>query len=235
MRGLDLSMLLDDKDSMDYEDYPSYLYDDNILNDVNYVLNKEILFTFTDYVFTFMSLGGKTTSFDAYKNWHGNYTYDGNQLKEAYTREESADSEISLTSEEITKLTENLEQNVISLTQENPNTEFYLFVPPYSILYWDDRNQRKELNKFLDAHQKMIELLIPYENIQLYSFFDRPEIVCNLNFYRDGYHYNQEISDLIIDAMVYKQGLLTEENYLQYMENVRNYYTQFDYDGFFEN
>lgn len=235
MRGLDMSMLLEDKDALDYEDYPYYLYDDNLLNDVNYVLNKEILFTFTDYVFTFMRLGGKNTPFDAYKNWNGNYEYNGNRLKEEYMRAEPAESEAVLTPQEVVTLTENVEQNVLALVREHPETEFYFFVPPYSILYWDDCHQRKEVDKMLDAHEKMIELLLPYENVHLYSFFDNTEMICNLNLYRDSYHYNQEVSDKIIESMLYEEGLLTTQNYRGYMETVRTYYTQFDYDGFFEN
>lgn len=233
MRSLDPTMLIMEKDEMDYEDYPDYLYDNNIFNDVNYVLNKDIFFQFTEYVHTFMSLGGNSTDFDTYKNWAGLYQYDENLMKESFVRREKKEEIRVLSDDDIRKIQENLEANVVKLVRENPQTQFYLFFPPYSIYFWDDLSQEGDMSRWLDAHQLAIEILLECDNIKLFSFFDTTEVVCNLNYYKDSLHYNQEISDMIIDAMALGSNRLTKENYMEYMNFLREFYVKFDYDALF--
>lgn len=231
--SLDLNMLIEDKDSMDYEDYPEYLYDDNIFNDVNYVLNKDIFFTFTEYVFTFNKLGGNSTDFDTYKNWNGLYEYNEEVMRANHIRGEKREKGVKLTEEESAMIKENLDQNVISLVKEHPETQFYFFIPPYSICYWDDLYRKGEINKIIEAQRVEIELLLPYKNIHLYSFFDNEKIICNLNLYRDSLHYNQEVSDMIMESIYYGAGQITGSNYEEYLNVIEEFYTKFPYDDFF--
>ena len=88
--------------------------------------------------------------------------------------------------------------------------------------------------RVLDAHQMAIEKLLEYENIKLFSFFDTTEIVCNLNFYKDSLHYNQEVSDAIIDAMAIGNNRLTKDNYMNYMNFLHDFYVNYDYDALFD-
>lgn len=233
MRSLDISMLIMEKDEMDYENYPEYLYDNNIFNDVNYVLNKDIFFQFTEYVHTFNSLGGVTTNFDTYKNWSGLYPIGEVHVRESFTRREKKEEIAVLSEDDIRKINENLETNVIRLARENPETEFYLFFPPYSIFYWDDLWQEGQTTRMLDAQQLAIEKLLECENIKLFSFMNVPEITCNLNYYKDSMHYNQEINVLIIDSMAADTNRITKENYMDYMNFMRGFYLSVDYDALF--
>lgn len=232
MRGLDMSMLIDDKDELSYDEYPDFLYDNNLWNDVYYVLNKEIFFKYTDYVFSFMAEGGKTSTFDAYKNWHHNYTYDAVALRKGYQRKELVEEELPLSDKDKQRLKENVEQNVLSLVKAHPETEFYLFIPPYSILYWDDQMRTGKLEQAIEAQCMLIEMLLPYENIHLYSFFDDYLMICDLSHYIDSLHYDGTVSEKIIQNMKSGVGLLTEENYEEYVFML-NFYRLFDYDGFF--
>ncbi|MDE6619526.1 MAG: hypothetical protein K2K74_03365 [Lachnospiraceae bacterium] len=234
MRALDSTMLVVDKDTIYSSHRPEYLYDDDLLNDIEYVLNKDMYFKFTGYVFTYMRLGGKSTNFDVYRNYSGSYEYNGQRLKESYRdqRTERVDTLQELSEEDVQLLTENLEQNVLALVKAHPDTEFYLFFPPYSVLYFDDLRQKGELDKMLDAHEEAIELLLPYDNVHLYSFFDNFDLTCNLWNYSDTLHYNQDVCDVILYNMASEEGLLTEENYEDYLELIRFFYNEVDYDGF---
>jgi hypothetical protein len=225
--------LMADKDSVNYDEYPEYLYDDNIFNDVYYVLNKEIFFTFTEYVFTFNRQGGISTAFDVYSRWSYNYEYNPYKLIENYNRWDLADSENPLTQEDIEMITGNVEQNVLALVKENPDTEFYFFIPPYSVLYWDEEIRSGNFERVLAAHQLEIEMLLPYENVHLFSFIDNTDITCNLYYYIDSLHYNITISDFMMGCMYNNIGLLTLDNYEQYLKNLRSYYGNYDYDGLF--
>lgn len=233
MRCLDPTMLIMEKDEMDYNDYPDYLYDDNIFNDVNYVLNKDIFFQFTEYVRTFMKQGGVTTNFDTYKNWSWQYQYDKNLVLQDFVRREKMDGSALLTEDDIRKIRENVEANVVCLVRENPETDFYFFFPPYSILYWDDLVREGQLARRLEAHRMAIEILLEYDNIKLFTFMDVADIVCNLNLFKDSLHYNQQVTDYIIDAMALGSNQLTKENYEDYMNFLYGFYGSYDYEMIF--
>lgn len=233
VRGLDLTGLIRDKDMWTHEDYPDYLYDDNIWNDVEYVLNKDIYFTFTEYVFTFMDMGGKSSTFDIYQNWAWDYEYSAKKMKENWEREEFADEELVLTEEDICMITENMEQNVLQLVEANPETEFYFFIPPYSVCYWDSLLRGGELNRMVDAQKLQIELILPYPNVKVFSFFDETDIICNLGYYGDYIHYNQYVTDFIMESMIEDENRITQDNYEEYIDFMREYYTEFDYNTFF--
>lgn len=234
MRSLDPTMLIKDKEAMSYEDYPAYLYDDNLLNDVNYVLNKEIFFDFTQQVYTHTRMGKVTTDFDAYGNWADEYQYDEKLMYENYGRAEKKEQKHVLNENQIRKIHENLEANVIKQARENPDTEFYLFIPPYSIFYWDNLYQLGRIQRTLEAHRIAVEKLVEYENIKLFSFFDMTEVVCDLNYYKDTVHYNQEISDIIMDCMATGTHRVTKENYKEYLNFISEFYGNYDYDALFE-
>lgn len=74
IRGLDYGKIVEDKDKQRFDlgVYPTYLYDDNIFNDVNYVLNRNTLFGEV-YPMIIQSkrdgFSGGYTSFDVYSNW----------------------------------------------------------------------------------------------------------------------------------------------------------------------
>lgn len=233
IRCLDMTMLIADKDGAEYEEYPDYLYDDNVWNDVWYVLNKEIFITFTDADLQFTHRGGTTMSMDTYKNWNGQYSYDGNALRKNYYRKELKPEQGSLSETDKQLLLGNLQQNVLETVQAHPETDFYLFFPPYSILYWDDEVRSGLFTQIVEAQKIAIETLLPYENVHLYSFFDDYIMICDLNNYIDSIHYGQNYSDRIIQNMADGTGLLTEDNYENYL-TMLNFYNLFDYDAFFE-
>lgn len=231
-RSMDTSMLLMGKDEVTYDEYPDYLYDNNILNDVHYVLNKDIFFKYTDYVFTFMSLGGNNTEFDVYKNWAGMYEYGPYAVLSGYNRPEYSEDIIILSDEDKKMISENISQNIIDIAVQHPNTQFYLFMPPYNVCNFDQSIRRGEFDRDIDAWEYATSLLVDYENIHLFCFFDKVETTCNLWNYKDLVHYNQEISDEIVDWMFNDEGLLTADNYIDYFNGIRAIYRLIDYDAF---
>ena len=180
-----------------------------------------------------MSQGGNSTDFDTYKNWAGLYTFGTNEVLAKFKRREIIEGIAPFTEEDIRKVQENMETNVISLVRENPDTDFYLFFPPYSILYWDDLVREGQLERRLEAHRMAIEMMLEYENIKLFSFMDVEEIVCNLDFFKDSLHYGQQISDSMIDAMALGSNRLTKDNYEDYMSYLYEFYGNYDYEAIF--
>jgi hypothetical protein len=68
----------------------------------------------------------------------------------------------------------------------------------------------------------------------VFSFHDAPEIVCNLDNYRDIFHYSGEINFQILQAFESGDHEITQENYEEYCSNVREFYLNYDYDAMFE-
>lgn len=233
MRSLDSSMLVADKDSMDYEEYPDYLYDRNVFNDVNYVLNKDLYNKYTEYVFTFNRLGGNTTDFDVYKNWSGVYEFSGAKLLTDHVRREKVPQKVAFAEEDAIMLSENLEQNVLSLVREHPETEFYFFDPPYSLLFFDDLYCDGKIDYYVDAWTLEAQMLLQYDNVHFFSFWMDTGVILDFEGYKDSLHYEQRISDYIIDCMGYGINEVTLENYQEYFGQVRAFYNMVDYDAFF--
>lgn len=236
LRGLDHDSLSNNKDSMRYETayYPWYLYDDFILNDVNYVLNKSVIFDCTLGVIEYTQAGGMTTTFDEYSNWSTGRVFGKDAVDAGYKRAEKAVTEKEFSLQDLTRLEENLYQNVTELAEANPQIDFYLFFPPYSIYYWDNQKQEGTLNWQLELELAAIEILLEYHNIYLFSFFDEFDMICDLDNYKDYVHYGEWINSQIIEWMYQGEHQLTKDNYQQYYEKIYRFYTEYDYDALFQ-
>lgn len=236
VRSLEGDHLWDDADALCYSEdsYPWYLYDSNPFNDVKYIFNKTVLL---DIVWGTISdtLGGaSTTSFDDYSSWGTGFTFGKEQLDLEYDRTYKVEQITAITEADYEQIGENISQNVTAIALENPQIQFYIFIPPYSIYYWDVLYQNGTLERQLDAEEYAVSLLLECENIRVFSFQDAPEIVCNLDNYRDIFHYSGEINSRILQAFESGDHEITQENYEEYCSNVREFYLNYDYDAMFE-
>lgn len=212
-------------------EYPTYLYDEDPLNDVKYLLNKEILFSNALEVLDYTHRGNKTTTFDDYSSWEAP---GGREvLLSGYQRPEKAPSPTVLTRDLADTLRANLETNLLSLAQAYPDTQFLLFFPPYSILNWDAHNQEGTLEFYIEAMTLASEILTQADNIQLYSFYTDFDTCTDFDCYRDIVHYHHSINSLLLQRMRKQEYRLTRENYMAHWEEVREFYSNFDYESLF--
>lgn len=233
LRSLDYTKMLLDKDTVLYDDYPAYLYDDNLFNDVSYVFNKEIFFDYTLGTLEYTAEGFTTPTMDEYSSWEEKYPLGKNIVLKGYDRPMETQNSRSLTEEEIQRLTENVQQNIIQTAIDHPDTEFYLFYPPYSICWWDRLMRIKRIDTYWEAEKLQTELLLPYSNIHVYSFADQYDITCNLDNYKDITHYGAHISEQIMNWIKDGTGLLTADNYLDRMNAIKEFYQNYDYTQIF--
>lgn len=235
VRCLDYYRFLDAADTMRYEDdfYPRYLYDSFLLNDVRYIFNKTILFRDTLGTIEYTRKGGITTDFDAYSNWAGGYTFSKDAVDAVYVRAEKAEVITSITNENYQNITENITQNVTELAKEHPEIEFYFFFSPYSIYYWDELSRLGTMELYLDAEKYIIELLLKFDNIHLFSFTTEYDMICDLNNYKDSRHYSEDINSQILIWIKEGAHELTKENYEEYCTQMREFYLNYDYDSLF--
>lgn len=235
VRCLDYDDILSPADMMNYEEdsYPGYLYDDFLLNDAEYVLNKEILLGDTLAVIDYTKAGGVTTDFDTYGNWMQGRTFGKEALDGLYERPEKAAAETAITDGDYRMIRDNITKNVTELANAYPQIDFYLFFSPYSIYFWDQINREGTLGRQLDAEKYAIELMLQSDNIHLFSFFTEYDMVCDLNNYKDILHYREEINSQMLRWMKEGTHELTQENYEEYCRQMRDFYQNYDYDSLF--
>ncbi|MBR5521026.1 MAG: hypothetical protein IKU54_03425 [Oscillospiraceae bacterium] len=236
VRGLDFVGVNEEKDYMAYDEssYPTYLYNDNIFDDVKYVLDKEVLFSTILYqVIEFTEDGGKTPSFDDYCSWYNRVTFSKEATLKSYTRPEISD-EIKVFDEEYKQqVYENVMQNLVNVAKNNPDIEFYYYYTPYSIIYFDREMRNGHFLQGIAAAEYATELMLECPNIKLFSFFDNYELICNLDFYKDIIHHSEAINIRILKWMRNDTGLLTKDNYKQHFEDMRQFYMSYDYENIF--
>ncbi|MDO4332436.1 MAG: hypothetical protein Q4C58_07060 [Eubacteriales bacterium] len=237
IRGVDDAWFISDANWEGRDSYPEYLYDDNLLNDVNYLLNKDVVLNRIIPALIKTAQGVPADDLD-HNGFGGENLVGKEKLLKDYERPEKKIKEIdpAETQEYFTYLEKNLDQNVLQVIEDNPDVTFYLFLPPYSILWWDQLNQNGVgvLKRRIDLEQYAIERMLEYDNVRLFSFFNNFELVCNLDNYVDVSHYQGEVNSQILQWMAAGEYELTKENYLDYIETITDFYTSYDYDAIFE-
>lgn len=233
IRCLDMEQFYDAYDLMRYDlgQFPTYLYDNNPFNDVEYLLNRDIVF---GRVYQMTLENDKEgfepgiTPFDNYSRWQPLYVFGINTVcPSGITMTET--EQTHLTEAEKTVIKKNIELNVTSTADEYPNVNFYYYYSPYSVAAWNKWRNSGTLFKMLEAEEYITELIVPHKNIHLFSFNNRTDITTNLNNYKDGVHYATWINSLILKWMHDGLYQLTEDNYKDHLKQEYDFYTTFDY------
>lgn len=231
IRGLDTMSYLYDPDYMGYGSYPEYLYDTEAWNDVNYVLNGDVVFRKTVPQLLRTVQREPARGFDDYVS---DASGDGEAVRQGHSRD-SREPMQQDKAEAYERFERNMEEHVLKAVKAHPEVEFYFFFPPYSICWWDEvyRTGLDTLEWRINLEKAMIEKLLPYENVRLYSFHSNFEWICDLDNYFDSVHYTKETSDHVLEWMKNGEYRLTEDNYEEYICSIKEFYLNFDYDAFF--
>lgn len=234
IRPIDTKYIVADEDDVhDGYYFPEYLYNDNIFDDVNYIFNKTLFNRSVD-VLMYTASGRGTTSFDDYVPWDAQGEPGRDTVLASYTLGEPAAEQKIFTEQERSLIVDNIRQNILELTQTHPETEFYYFFPPLSICYWDEMHNDKSVDWALEVVRTAIEELIECDNVKLYGFDTAFDIVCNLDVYRDQIHFDAPVCSQLLEYMAADEYRLTPDNYLDYIEEARAFYSSYDYASLHE-
>lgn len=231
LRGVDLTFLDKDKDYMKYElsYYPEYLYDENIFNDVSYVLNKEVFdLSWKVLEYTELVRNGSIKSKE-----ENTSVYSKESVLNSFERMEPAEEVVLFTEEDRKRVWENVHQNITSTIQSYPEVTFYLFITPYSICYWDEICREGKLDYMMETERTAIEELLQYENVRLFSFADNTDLICNLDNYCDQGHYSPQINSKMLHWIEAGEYELTQDNYVEHLERLRSFLESYDYDAIY--
>lgn len=205
--GLDI-FSLDQKESR----LSIYLYDDINLNDLKYVFNFDILKRSIAYLIAskLYNSAGSLFDFNLMYQWqHLNTDNDFNECKilEQFKNETSSiNLGDSINQENLyMQRVDHFNKLLLKIIKENQDINFYIFYPPYSILTYKAMNG-KNLIYFFRTKEYINNILSNFNNVKIYDFQDRLDIVTNLNNYKDLTHYHQKINTLMLQEISKSEG-----------------------------
>ena len=211
---------------------PTYLYDFDYLNDVNYWFNFQIYNDFT------------------VESVIRNIKHDLPDINEAYvwTPFKQIGTEYALGYYQRPEVSEDVVDDVqySQLALDNmrvltpyidsmPDSHFVFFCSPFSMLYWDTQMRNNSVEAHKQAYLSAIGELIDRDNVSVYLWNDEEmlEIISNLDNYADEAHYSEEVNSMILKRIVNNQGLLTKDNFHAEVDKLFDYIENYDYEKLF--
>ncbi|MBD5522914.1 MAG: hypothetical protein HDR04_00560 [Lachnospiraceae bacterium] len=209
---------------------PEYLYDDNYLNDVQYLFNKDVVL---NYILRPLADPDKTDLATVYQSWWTDEYYNIQWVMHNYEPPAPVSEETSPAAY-IESTGKNLRANLCPYIEQNPDTVFYIFFPPYSILYWNDVIQENHLEATMAEYAHIAETLLAYDNVRIFYFPNREEIVTDLNNYADYTHYHRDINRYMTECFADGACEVTcAEEMEQALDETRDMIERFDFETLF--
>lgn len=209
---------------------PEYLYDDNYLNDVQYLFNKDVVL---NYILRPLADPDKTDLATVYQSWWTDEYYNIQWVMHNYEPPEPVAEEVGAYAY-IESTHRNLEVNLCPYIEQNPDTTFYIFFPPYSILYWNDVIQENHLEATMAEYAHIAETLLAYDNVRVFYFPNQERIVTDLNNYADYTHYHKDINRYMTECFADGACEVTsEEEVWQVLWETREMIERFDFETLF--
>ena len=209
---------------------PMYLYDDNYFNDIYYLLNKDVVL---NYIFRQAADPDKTDLATVYQSWWTDEYYNIQWVMHNYEQPERVETETP-SAAYLESVERNLDVNICPYIEQNPDTTFYIFFPPYSILYWNDVICENHLEATMAEYQYIADRLLPYENVRVFFFPNQEWIVTDLNNYADYSHYHKDINHYMTQC--FADGsceISSPEEMKQALTDMRLLIEKFDFEELF--
>ena len=232
-----------------YTKRPEYLYDTYLLNDYEYLFNYDAFLMSmkrcmdglggvednVDYAYTWeeASLFGSEIAKNTCKDVRENYIRERLEEMSPESIYEVSGSTTEQLEEKLKVCEENL-ANILPFIERNPHTQVYIIVPPYSMLYWERNVLAGELEDKLSIYAHAIEKFLQYDNVRVFYFQYEPEIISNLEIYRDEAHHNPEINRYIVDCIISGKQEVTLDNYGQRIREMYDYAKDYPYETMWE-
>lgn len=232
-----------------YVERPEYLYDEYYYNDYEYLFNHD---TFVLSIRRWIDgLNGVEDNVELAYTWEEDELFSKEIAQKACrdTREQlledrrlevgeeavySVTGEVSEALEMKLKICQDNLENIIPFIETHPETEINILVPPYSMLYWEQRVLSGDLEDTMAVYAHAFKSLLQYDNVKIYYFQNEQEIITNLDNYRDNAHHKPEYNRYMIDCMVEDSNRLTLDNYEIKLTEMYDFAKNFPYNTLWE-
>lgn len=208
-----------------------HLYDKNPLNDVKYIFNKDVVL---NYCLKPLVDRSDATQWNLiYPFWWQDEHYSKALVLMFYEPCQTVAVPPEVHSFDAA-IEANLSTNIIPYIEAHPETTFTCFYPPYSILYWNDVNNRKELDTVIQKYRYMTRRLLEYDNVEVCFFQNNEDVICNLNNYADYTHYHGRICEYMVQCFENGEHRVTEDNLEEELEMLRVLAADYDYEAIWD-
>lgn len=185
---------------------PDALYDGNPLNDASYWFNKSVLFTYIPQALS--RIGPRNEqSRDWMYVWDAE-TYDADALFSlvdlASPPPEQTDAQ-----ETVRLARENVAENLLPFIRAHRETTFFIFFPPYSLLYWADLAQQGRFEACLLQKAEIASMLIGEPNVRLFDYQMATAWVVDFSLYSDLIHYHSSVNRALPRCMAADEGRIS--------------------------
>lgn len=208
---------------------PEHLYDNKVWNDIGYVLNKDVLL---EYILRPIVQPDKTDLATVYASWWTEEYYNKQWVMHNYVQPEKVEEEADPESY-LVNVKANLDVNICPYIEANPDTEFYIFYPPYSILFWNDVLQGNHMEATMREYEYITNRLLAYDNVRMFFFPNQEWIISDLNNYADYSHYHPDINRYMTECFASGECEVTEANLKEELDKMRNIVAAYDFEELF--
>ena len=228
---LDLAILAVDAYSLmgppdDDEEIIEYLWNDDPLDDVNYLLNADVLLVKIPKMLRSIGKPLDTKRDDMYQ-WT-DVVFSAQSVYDSMPAS-APQQEMTPADYRLERSTENIRRHLEPSIAAHPETEFIIYMPPYSVAYWFLMTRCGLSEQQFRSRARVCELLLEYPNVRIYDFSCREEWVTNLNNYFDYSHHSGEISDALMRAIAAGENrVLTVEDMERGSQRIRELVSAFD-------
>ena len=229
-----------------YAERPEYLYDSYFYNDYEYLFNHDTFVLSVQRVVD--GLNGVEDNVDTAYTWEEEELFGKaitqntcKDLREQLLLERTQllgeDNIYQVTGEfsedidsKLAVCEDNL-NNILPFIQSHPDTKFYIFVPPYSMLYWEQKVLGGTLEDMMAIYAHAFTTLLQYDNVKIYYFQNEQEIITNIDNYRDTAHHKPEYNQYIVNCIIEGRNELTLENYEAKLTEMYIFAKEFQYES----
>ncbi len=202
--AVDAYSLMGPPDDME-EIYP-YLWNDSLLDDVNYLLSLDVLLVRIPKMLKNLGKPLDTKRDDMYK-WT-DVTFGAQSVYDALP-DVIEHKEMTPADTRLERSTENIARHLEPYIAAHPQTQFVIYMPPYSVAYWYLMTCGGLSEQQFRSRARVCELLLAYPNVKIFDFSSRAEWITDLDNYFDYSHHSGDISDAIMRAMAAGENRVT--------------------------
>ena len=231
-----------------------FLYDKDPFNDIKVYFTDEFL----KKIFKFgKKYQCKNSNFDRPKAWFKSKNHsvrfggfenwlkykDDWQIKDSFKDIKNAVSKIkngkiqSLENldEQILKSKNYVDEYILKFVSQNPQTEFYIVLPPYSRIHnaIEFHTKKRDFLVTKEVLRYLVEQSQIYKNLKIYAWGDTdyPDDIAN---YKDLTHYSHKFNSQMLEYLRDGVGLLTPQNFDKYYAKFERKSREFDLMPYYE-
>lgn len=163
--------------------------------------------------------------FGGYENWLKYKKTD--ELKIIYDALAKQNT-LKVTPQELDVFKKTVRDYVVPLPKDNPDTNFHIIIPPYSILFWGNPIQHGiSLEYYKEVVKTLLRETQDMENVKVYWFYNS-YFMEDITEYKDMSHYSPKMNSMFIDAIANNKNILTLDNLDEYFYKLESKVEKFD-------